>query len=208
MPIKNLWLNTKLQCLETFLDRAFKVDDYYTRAVTPPESGGDPEHYANTLGELECAFGVLIEYQNIVFRALYLELNALVELELEYLARSTLSARGEKPGRLDRRKLHAIIEHEWGVSLTDLPSYDEVDRIRKIANAYKHDDGFSGTCEAAVTDEGTVLVYQELRYKLSRDSANRSIRAVREFLQALPGERQPFSEVRSTLADGTSLRVP
>lgn len=208
MPIKNLWLNTKLACLETFLDRAFKVDDYYSRAVTPPESGGDPDHFATTLGELENVIGVLSAYQDVVYRAVYFELNALVERELKYLAASIMRAKGDDPGQLNRGSARTIIERECGISLTDLPRHDEVEQIRKIANAYKHDDGFSGTYKETITYKGTVLVSEEVRYQLSREYAKQSIRAVREFLHALPGERQPFPEGRSRLADGGTIRVP
>ncbi|MFZ1060874.1 MAG: hypothetical protein WAP47_16955 [Candidatus Rokuibacteriota bacterium] len=196
MPIKNLWLNMKLECIKTFLDRAFKVDDYYTRAVTPPESGGDPEQYAKTLGELQDAFGMLLAYQDVVYRAVYMELNALVELELNYLAASITSTRGEERERLNRRTARPIVEREYGMSLTDLARYDEIDEILKIANAYKHDDGFSGTYEEIATNDGRVVARRETRYKLSWDKAYQSIEAVREFMRALPGERRPFPEIR------------
>jgi hypothetical protein len=208
MPIKNLWLNMKLECLGTFLDRAFKVDDYYARAVTPPESGGDLEHYAKTLGELENAFGILLAYQDIVFRAVYWELNALVELELKYLVGSIMSARGEQPGPFKWRCARSMIEREYGISLEDLPGFDEIKEIRKIANAYKHDDGFSGSYEEITTGAGTVVARRETRHKLSRDKAYQSIEAVHEFMKALPGERQPFPETRSIVEDGTRIRVP
>jgi hypothetical protein len=208
MPIKNLWLNTKLECLETFLERAFKVDDYYSRAVIPPESGGDVEHYAKTLGELEDAVGILLEYQDVVYRAVYLELNGLVERELKYLAASIVKAKGDDPGRLNRGSAQAAIEREYGISLGDLARYEEIEEIRRIANAYKHDDGFSGIYEETITYEGTVLVSEELRYQLSWDTAKQSIQTVREFLHALPGDRQPYPEGRTRLADGRTIRVP
>jgi len=90
----------------------------------------------------------------------------------------------------------------------DLPRYDEIDEILTIANAYKHDDGFSGTYEETTTDNGTVLVSRELRYDLSCDKANQSIQAVHEFLEALPGQRQPFPETRGILGDGRPIRAP
>ncbi|HUW94709.1 MAG TPA: hypothetical protein VMW58_02905 [Anaerolineae bacterium] len=175
------------------------MDDIYTRAVTPPEAGGDLEQYAKTLGGLEHAFGVLLAYQDIVFRGVYMELNALVELELKCLAASIMSARGEEPGPLNRGSARTIIEREYGISLRDLPRHDEIDEIRNMANAYKHDDGFSGTYEEIATSDGTVVAYRESKYKLSWDKASQSIQAVHEFMKALPGERQPFPEFRQIL---------
>ena len=73
MPIKNLWLYYKLECLEAFLQRAFEVNDKYTKTVTPPESDAELGQYTKTLGELHHAFGILLGYQDIVFRAVHLE---------------------------------------------------------------------------------------------------------------------------------------
>jgi hypothetical protein len=196
MPIKNLWLNYKLECLEAFLQRAFEVNDKYTKTVTPPESDAELGQYAKTLGELDHAFAILLGYQDIVFRAVHLELNALVELELKYLARSVMSTRGEEPPRLNRGNARTIIEREYGIRFEDLPRFDEVDEILDIANAYKHDDGFRGTYEEIAAGDGSVFAYRETRYKLTRDKAYQSIQAVKEFMSVLPGDRQPYPILR------------
>jgi len=84
MPIRNLWFNYKLEAIEVFFTRAFNVNDQHVKALDYPDT--DEEH--------DNALDVLLAYQDIVFRAIYLELNALVELEITILAKSILRKRG------------------------------------------------------------------------------------------------------------------
>src|SRR5215510_5297553 len=110
-PIRDLWFNYKLEGIEVFFKRAFNVDDGYVKAVDHAETEEEHDH----------AVDVLLAYQDIVFRAVYLELNALVELELTSLAKSILQKRGEKPRRLNRGEARPIIEAEYKISLQELP---------------------------------------------------------------------------------------
>lgn len=207
MPIRDLWFNYKMECIEVFLFRAFEVSDKYTIAVRPPETEDELEQYPQTLAEIDHAFDILLGYQDIVFRAVYSELNALVELEPKILAGSIIKDKGEKPPRLNRGNARTIIEREYGIRFEDLPRFGEVDEIRKIANAYKHDDGYSGTYEEIVPDSGWLFGYRETRYKLTWDKAYRSIQAVGEFLGVLPGERQEFRRLRPKPEDEATLQA-
>ena len=119
MPIKNLLYDYKMQCIEVFLSRAFNVTDQYTHALEEAE----------TEVELDHAFDILLGYEKIVFKAVYSELNALVELELKILAKSILDSKGEEPRKLTRGKACKIIEQDYGIRLKNLSRYDEVDEI-------------------------------------------------------------------------------
>ena len=102
-----------MECIEVFLSRAFDVQDKYTLALRPPEAQEELERYPELLAEIEHAVDILLGYQDIVFRAVYSELNALVELELKALARSILDARDEELHGLNRGNARTIIEEGY-----------------------------------------------------------------------------------------------
>jgi hypothetical protein len=207
MPIKELWYQYQMECIEAFLSRAFAVQDKYARALTPPETEEEIDEYPETLAEIEHAFDILLGYQDIVFRAVYSELNALVEFEFKTLAWSILEAKGEKPRRLSRGRACIIIEAEYGIKLEDLPGFDGVDHVRKVMNACKHDDGFSNTYEEAAPGGGWLLGYLGKRYELDEDKARESIKAVREFMRALPGERRTIRGYRLKPEDEATIQA-
>ena len=207
MPIKEMWYRYKMECIEVFLSRAFDVQDKYTLALRPPETEEELDQYPETFAEIEHAGDILLGYQDIVFRAVYSELNALVELELEDLAKSILEARGKKLHRLNRGSTRTIIETEYGIKFEDLPGFDGVDDVRKILNAYKHDDGFSDTYEESFSGGGWLFGYREARYNLDWEKAFESIQAVRKFMRALPGERQELPEFRLKQEDEARIQA-
>ena len=181
MPIPNLWFNFQIEAIELFLTRVFNVEDEYTSAFLNPESEIEYEH----------AGDVLMAYQEIVFRAVYFELNALIESELLNRARQIIESIGGKASKVyGRKEAGKTIEQHHGIKLADLPSYSDIEQIRKIANAYKHADGYSGEYEEFVPNAGFLFGYKEIKYKLDWESAHKSIQAVQEFVRALPGESQ------------------
>lgn len=88
-----------------------------------------------------------------------------------------------------------------------MPRFSEVDEVRNISNAYKHDDGFSGEYEEIAPNAGWLFGYREIRYELDWDKAHQSIQAVREFMRALPGERQQFPEIRLKSEDEATIQA-
>jgi hypothetical protein len=190
MPIKQSAI--RLRSIQIFLSRAFNVYDEYAHILDKEYSEEEWNEYGEA--EHDHALDVLLDYQGIVTRAALGELNALVEYELKWIAESILHKRDLKSHkdskRLSRGKARRIIEEEYNISLRDLPGFPEIDRIRKIANAYKHDDGFSGEYEPFF------IGYVEKRYELDPDEAMKYIDAVGEFLHALPGELSNLEDVR------------
>jgi hypothetical protein len=142
-----------------------------------------------------------------VFRAVYWELNALVEIEFMNLAQSILEARGGTQTKLSRGNAQSIIEQEYKIRLRDLPRFEEVDEIRKIANAYKHRGGFTGLYEEMVQGGSLLFGYKETRYELDWDKTYQSIQAVKEFMKSLPGDRQEFRKARLKPEDETTKQA-
>ena len=171
-----------------FIDRAFSVDAENSRVLHREYT----QEEWDTFGETEYAQvnNVVLDYEGIVIRAALGELNSLVEYELKWVAKSIYQKRyGKNPSsrsKLARKKIneiHKIIEDEFQVKLKDLPGFAEIHNMRKIINAYKHDDGYSGQYEPFLT------IAIEKKYELDIQMVREYLEAVREFLSALPGER-------------------
>ncbi|XGV87095.1 MAG: hypothetical protein ACAF42_16495 [Limnothrix sp. BL-A-16] len=180
--------SARLSAISMFIDRAFKVDDAkinsVNRAYTPEEwqRFGAAEH--------DRATSLLLDYEGIVLRAALSELNSVVEYELKWVVRSIYQ---KKYGshRDYRRKLshktiaeiYRIIEREFQVKIETLPGFQDVEAMRKVVNAYKHDDGYSGQYQPFLT------ISIEKKYELDIQMVRDYLQAVEVFLQALPGER-------------------
>ncbi len=195
MPILAMWYRHKIESIELFLTRAFRVNDEYARAFR-----GDYDD-SNDHIHPDKAFDAMKGYQDIVFKAIFNELNALIELELKMLAKS-VSNQEHIPSRESACR---IIESHYKIQLKDLSAFRGIDEIRQIANAYKHDDGFGkpseefpGRYEETIAGAGSLLGYRENRFPLDWENAYQAIQATKEFMQALPGERQRFPESRRT----------
>ncbi len=67
--------------------------------------------------------------------------------------------------------------------MQDLPGYPEVDKIRRIANAYKHENGYGDEYDASY-----VIFEKQQRYQLDPDEVPKYVDAVRQFVNNLPGE--------------------
>jgi len=173
-----------------FLERAFKVNDEYIHVLDKEYTQEEWDDFGEA--EHDRAFDALLAYQEIVTRAALWELNALVEYELKWAAKSIRRKQQgtslEVEKKLTRESACKIIESEFGIELEHLPGFNEVDEIRKISNAYKHDDGYSGKYEPFFI--GSI----EKKYELDPDAAKRYLSAVSEFLRALPGSRLNLGE--------------
>lgn len=173
-----------------FFDRAFKVDDEYIRMLDKEYAEKEWDEFGEA--EHDYATDALLDYQEIVTRTVLGELNVLVEYELKWIAKSVRrkhhgnSLGAEK--RFSREKACETIENEFRIKLNDLPGFVEVDEIRKVVNAYKHDDGYSGNYEPFFSG------FKEKKYELNPNIAETYLIAVSEFLQALPGEMLNLGE--------------
>ena len=159
MPIRKY--PHRLEGIRIFLTRTLSVDDEYVRVFYKEYTEEDWDEHGEV--EYDRATDVLLDYQEIVTRAALGELNALVEYELKWIAESVQRRRKEEPRQLSRGGARRIIEDEYGINLKDLPGFSEVDQVREIVNAYKHDDGYSGEYDSIG------IGYMEKRYQLDPD---------------------------------------
>jgi len=173
-----------------FLERALKVDDEYVRLLDKKYTDEEWDEYGEF--EQDQVTDTLLDYQEIVTRSVLGELNALVEYELKWIAKGIRRKRyGTSLGaekKISREKACESIEAEFGIKLKDLPGALEVDEIRKVVNAYKHDDGYSGKYDQFFAGA------REEKYEIDPDIAGRYLAAVREFLASLPGKTLNLGE--------------
>lgn len=182
MPIiaSSVWLES----ISVFLHRALSVRDGHVEALEREYS----EEEWDDFGEVDTdrATNVMISYQEIVTRAAISELNAIVEYELKWRAKAILQKSEKKvPKRLSRGVARTIIESELGIDISSLSGFTEVDEIRKISNAYKHDAGYSGEYEPRYHG------FIEIRYPLDPELVKGYLQGAREFILGLPG-RGPY----------------
>jgi hypothetical protein len=75
MPILNYPI--RLNSIKMFLDRAFLVNDDYVKIIDKSYSEEEWEAFGEE--EYERSWDLLLDYQDIVFRAVVWEINALIE---------------------------------------------------------------------------------------------------------------------------------
>ena len=188
MPIINYPI--RLRAISMFLERAFKVNDEYVQILDKEYTEEEWDDFGEA--EHDGAFVALLDYQEIVTRAAVLELNALVENEIRWTAKSIrrkyqeMSVEEEK--KISRREARKIVENEFRINFDDIPGFSEVEEIRRISNAYKHDDGYSSKYEPFF------IGFVEKKYELNTEVAEKYLSAVSKFLRALPGKRLYLGE--------------
>ena len=208
--IKRRWfVIDKLNNVHIFIERALSVHDDYVRIVDgdyefPDEFTGGandkkPKEQDETynfgeedmlFAEYEKALYVLMEYNDIVARAALNEINSIIEYELKLIASVTLSKKTGKSLReswqKNRTEAEAIIEDNYVIKLSELAGYKEVEKVRKIINAYKHDEGYS---KDEYEPFGSIAdIYSEVqkKYKLDIEDILEYVDLAKQFIQALP----------------------
>lgn len=155
-----------------FLEQNLKeIDSEYDRIFAIPEET------FTYLEEQENLLYPVMERENIVIRATYYELNALVERKLKSFARKPLIELDTKKKRVfsvSLNKLVSLIEAYYKVNIHDYPEFSDVTKIREISNAYKHRNGYKDFRKGNMTN----LLEQ---HKLDREEVARAIESCERF---------------------------
>ena len=201
MISRQWFVNHALNNIELFVNRALAVDDDYVRIAN-----GDPEFFAELqkefesiesedveledilFGEYERATDALLDYQDIVVRAALNEINSIIEYELKVHSSFALSKQSGKSLAecwvKDREKACKTVKEIYGIEIDGLPGYFEIEEVRKMINAYKHDDGYSKE-----DYEPFFMNYvKQKKYQLNPNKISDYVNAAKKFLSALPGE--------------------
>ena len=178
-------LNMKLKSIRTFLNRVCEsVDREYFAIIQRSEAGefNDEDEEMNTF------FDPMMS-EEIGIRAVYHELNALIESELQSLASAPFAEQEHTSKRkrkriiwdLRRKELSELIESYYAVSFDDLPGSGQIEDIRRTVNSYKHRSGFK---DPRKWTDRPMTSFPE-RFKLERETACQCIDATRDFFQSL-----------------------
>ena len=120
----------------------------------------------------------------MAIRAVFHEINALVEWELQDLASRPFLGRADMPGRgklvydLPYRDVVKLIEEHYQIKLSDLPGFAEIQCVRESVNAFKHRKGFKDFRKDDSSRIGD-------RFEPTRQTAYQAIDAAVALLEAL-----------------------
>jgi len=187
-------LDVELQAIRNFLNKTLDAVDTEAAAICRQEES----HESCGLDDLANTLFDTMEREAIAIRAVFYEINALVEWELGNLALEAYrdSARHAKTPKflgdvpvdqasrvkfvydLPIGEIHWLIEQYYEVKLSNLPGFAEVQRVRQAVNAFKHRKGFKDFRK----DLGSKPLE---RFELTRENAYEAIDGARSFLRAL-----------------------
>lgn len=211
-------VNSKLDGVELFVKRALAVEDKYTQIVNGEyEFHGDPNDPSsienNDIDDIDAldaedvafleydeANDILRFYEEIVLRVALNEINSIVEYELKSIASTAKSKQLGKPvGDCwinNRGEARNLIEEVYKIQFETLSGFANVDWVREIINAYKHDDGYSKEYEPFVGH----WIEKQKKYELNFDDILDYVHNAKEFLLALP-------DVGSTVVEDMARRT-
>jgi hypothetical protein len=190
-----IFLDIRLDALKEFLDRVTKhVDAEVSDIFSRNDAGEFPgiDDFGNALFYPR-------ESEAIAIRAIFYEINALVESELHDIANEPYlnhpkSKKGKKfldgitsiddvsqlrlVSDLSFGEVCKLIEDYYGIVLRDLPAFESLQSVRESVNSFKHNMGFKDFRKYPNSN------FPE-RFKLKREDAYKAISEVKIFIRAL-----------------------
>jgi hypothetical protein len=170
-------LDIELKPIRSFLKTVLDaVDSEYLR-IKEKSDAGEYKHFEDKGNALYTP----MMWEEIAFRAVLGELNALVEWELQILASKNDKSLKEKPGKsvfeLKFSDIIKLIERNYKIKITEVESYIAIKRIREKINSFKHRKGFKKPLQGgAITLD---------KFTVDRKEAFQNIESVRSFLRDL-----------------------
>jgi hypothetical protein len=192
-----LLLDIRLGFLRNFLDHVVEESGAeYEHIMRRNEEGDFPD-----LADLESATDYPAMRQVIVARAVYYEVNSLVESVLHGAAHEpwlesdrhpgpktldwdNLSLQGVRSLRmisdLSFGQIVQLVEEGYGITLSNLPGWDELREIREVVNSFKHREGFIDFRRKPPEE-----IRIAARYEVNAEKAYRALEIVSSFVKAL-----------------------
>ncbi|MCK5085797.1 hypothetical protein KAK05_03735 [Candidatus Parcubacteria bacterium] len=196
MPIKELeFSNLRLEVVKNFLDKNLKVIDAEQAIIREQEENNE---FRDRLDDFSNAIFPSILQEEIVVRAVYYELSAIIEFIFQDFAMNSYHKSqtkhskfiGDKEeyeikeikfvSKLNFKKLEEEIEKTYNFKFNDLKNYDykKIKRIRQIAVDFKHHRGYKDPYkypESEISDES----------KPSRKEVYQAIDETKSFFEVL-----------------------
>jgi len=178
----------ELKTIERFLDKNIRLVNEELSDIFKRKESGEFCHYPE---EFENKCYVPLEYEQIVIRAVFNEVNALIEwvlygfaeLSEKYLKNKKIKFVYNMP----ISEVCSSIEQIYNVKLDILPGFRRLKIMRKKINAFKHRKGFKDFRKNEEFKKGeTVNIFK--RYELNRKDAYQVIEDAKVFIKAFWSE--------------------
>jgi hypothetical protein len=175
----------ELKTIEKFLDKNIRSVDEELSDIFKREETGEFCHY---LEEFENECYVPLECERIAIRAVFNEVNALIEWVLYGFA----VLPKEKYSKNKRIKLvydmpisqvYSSVEQMYNIKLDTLPGFKRLKIMREKINAFKHRKGFKDFRKNEEFKKGKRVNIAE-RHELNRKDAYQVIEAAKIFIKA------------------------
>ena len=178
----------EFKTIERFLDRNIRLVDEELSDIFKRKEVGEFCHYPEEF-ENECYDP--LERERIVIRAVFNEVNALIEWVLYGFAE--LSEKYFKSKKIkfvydmSISEACSSIEKKYKINLDSLSGFKKLKAMRKKINAFKHRKGFKDFRKNEEFKKGkTVNIFE--RYELNRKDAYQVIEDAKVFIKALLSE--------------------
>jgi len=187
----------EFKTIERFLDKNIRLVDEELSDIFKREEAGEFCHY---LEEYENELYIPLQCEQIVIKAVFNEVNALIEWVLYGFA--TLPK--EKQSKNMKIKLVydmpisevcSSIEQKYNIKLDILPGFKRLKAMRKKINAFKHRKGFKDFRKNEEFKKGKTVNILE-RYELNRKEAYQTIEDARIFIKAFWDELDLWPDLK------------
>jgi len=174
----------ELKTIERFLDKNIRLVNEELSDISKRKESGEFCHYPE---EFENERYVPLEYEQIVIRAVFNEVNALIEWVLYSFAE--LSEKYFKNKKIKFvydmliSEVCSSIEQIYNIKLDILPGFKRLKIMRKKINAFKHRKGFKDFRKNEEFKKGkTVNIFEQ--YELNRKDVYQVIEDAKIFIKA------------------------
>ena len=174
----------ELKTIKRFLDKNIKLVDEELSDIFKRKEAGEFCHY---LKEFENECYVSLEYEQITIRAVFNEVNALIEWVLYGFAELSKKYFKNKKIKfvydMPISEVCSSIEQKYNIKLDTLLGFKRLEAMRKKINAFKHRKGFKDFRKNEEFEKGkTVNIFE--RYELNRKDAYQTIEDAKVFIKA------------------------
>lgn len=175
----------RLTAIKSFLQRVLaSVDEEYSQLINRNEANEFEDH-----DDFENALYLPMQAGEIACRAVYYELNALVESNLQGMALAPFTSSESQKTRkkpkivsdLKRPQLQKIIQDHYNFYFDDLPGSNEIEKIKEYVNAHKHRGGYYSPNEMKFYN----VKQFPARNEVEREEVLQSIESVEAFFRSV-----------------------
>lgn len=177
-------VDIELQAIKDFLKKTLDAVDAETAIVCKRKESGE----FHNIDDFSNALFAPMEREAIALRAVFYEINSLIEWELYNLAAESyqLSAQNISTSQpiidvqkiMPIKKVYELIERHYKINFLNLPCFTEIQHIRHTVNAFKHRKGFKDFRHDRVSKIPE-------KFQPSREIAYQAIDNASTFLKAL-----------------------